>query len=179
MEWRTLAITAAVGIGLAGLVACTAEPSVEESSVAGMTLRSAAFEDGGSIPSHNTCDGADSSPALAWDGAPEGTEAFVVLVTDPDAGGFVHWVLADIGGGVRELPEGGGDAMATPGANNFRGNGWSGPCPPSGEHRYEFRLYALSQPTGVEQGASADEVRAAMEGRVLGEALLTGVYARQ
>jgi Raf kinase inhibitor-like YbhB/YbcL family protein len=175
MEWRApaapTALAALIGIGLA---ACS---SME--TMAGLTLRSSAFDEGGAIPSQYTCDGADASPPLAWDGAPDGTESFAVLVTDPDARGFVHWVLTDIPADVTELAEGQGDAVGVPGANQFAGNGWSGPCPPSGEHRYEFRVYAVSQVLGLGEGASADELRGALEGKVLAEGVLTGVYARQ
>lgn len=146
--------------------------------MAQMTLRSAAFEDGGAIPARYTCDGDDVSPPLAWEGVPEGTGGFALLVTDPDAGGFVHWVLTDIPDDLTELPEGQGDAIGAPGQSSFGRAGWGGPCPPSGEHRYEFRLYALSEPLGVGTGASADTVRAALEGRVLADGQLTGVYAR-
>jgi Raf kinase inhibitor-like YbhB/YbcL family protein len=141
----------------------------------GMDLTSSAFTDGGAIPAEHTCDGADTSPPLAWTDVPDGVEAFALVVTDPDAGGFVHWVLADIPGDVRELPAGEGDAIGVPGANGFGDTGWGGPCPPSGEHRYEFRLYALSERIGLDQ-PTADDVRAAAP---LDTSELLGVYARR
>lgn len=144
-----------------------------------MRLTSPAFDDGGSIPPQYTCDGDDVPPPLAWDEVPDATAAFVLVVDDPDAGGFLHWLLADIPGDARELPEGGGDAIGMPGRNDFGRTGWGGPCPPSGEHRYVFTLYALSEPVQVDTDASADEVREAIAHRVHAEARLTGVYARQ
>ena len=137
-----------------------------------MELTSAAFDDGGPIPARYTCDAEDVSPPLRWSGAPDGTTGFALIVDDPDARGFVHWVLADIPGDVTELGEGEGDSVGTPGVNDFGRSGWGGPCPPRGEHRYVFTLYALSEPLGLGSGASADAVRRALEGRVLGEATL-------
>jgi Raf kinase inhibitor-like YbhB/YbcL family protein len=102
----------------------------------------------------------------------------VLLVEDPDADGFIHWQLTDIPGDARELPEGAGDAVGMPGRNDFGRTGWAGPCPPSGEHRYVFTLYALSEPVQVHADATADEVREATAPRRIGEGRLTGVYAR-
>ena len=99
-----------------------------------MQLTSEAFAEAGSIPAEHTCDGADTSPPLALNDAPEDTDSFALIVDDPDAGGFVHWVLTGIPGDVRELPAGVGDTIGTPGPNDFGRTGWGGPCPPSGEH---------------------------------------------
>ena len=143
-----------------------------------MRLTSPAFEEGGPIPLLHTCDGEDVSPPLAWDEVPDGTAAFVLVTDDPDAGGFLHWLLTDIPGDARELPEGAGDAIGMPGRNDFGRTGWGGPCPPSGQHRYIFTLYALSEPITVDGDASADQVREAIAHRVVGEARLTGVYER-
>jgi Raf kinase inhibitor-like YbhB/YbcL family protein len=109
---------------------------------------------------------------------PDGAAAFVLVVEDVDADGFVHWLLTDIPGDSRELPEGTGDAIGMPGRNDFGLTGWGGPCPPSGEHRYVFTLYALSEPIQIEPDASAQAVREAIAHRLIGEADLTGVYAR-
>lgn len=143
-----------------------------------MRLTSEAFEDGGSIPATYTCDGDDTSPPLAWDEVPEGTAAFALIVEDPDARDFVHWVLADIPGDEGGLPEGEGDSIGVPGRNSFGRTGWGGPCPPRGEHRYVFTLYALSAPLELSGEADAAAVRDAMDGKVLAEARLTGVYTR-
>jgi Raf kinase inhibitor-like YbhB/YbcL family protein len=144
-----------------------------------MWLTSPAFDDGQAIPARYTCDGENLSPPIAWDGVPDGAAAFVLLVEDPDAGGFIHWQLTDIPGDARELPEGSGDAVGMPGRNDFGHSGWGGPCPPSGEHRYVFTLYALSEPVQVDADVDAEAVRAAIAPRRIGEARLTGVYARE
>ena len=145
-------------------------------SISSMTLTSPAFADGEAIPTRFTCDGENVSPPLAWGDVQGGTQAFVLTVRDPDAGGFVHWILGNIPGDVRELPEGQGDAMGTPGTTSFGSAGWGGPCPPSGEHRYVFTLVALSAPLAG-TGNIAD-VLDGVEQLGIGRAELTGVYAR-
>ena len=167
IRWPILPIAALLLTGCA-----QAEPELEGSA---MNLTSSAFTDGGAIPVEHTCDGADTSPPLAWTDVPDGVKAFAILVTDPDAGGFVHWVLTDIPGDVRELPAGEGDRLGVAGANDFGGSGWGGPCPPSGEHRYEFRLYALPERLRLDD-PTADEVRSAA---AVATGELLGVYARR
>jgi Raf kinase inhibitor-like YbhB/YbcL family protein len=180
--WRHRLVLVGLGIGVGiGLAGCTPVHSLEGRAVPGsMRLTSPTFADGGAIPEEHTCDGGDVSPPLAWEDVPDGVESFALIVTDPDAGGFVHWVLAGIPADARELAEGEGNEAGTPGRNGFGGVGWGGPCPPSGEHRYVFELFALS---GVEIGSdaaySADQLRSAMEGGVLAVGELTGVYARR
>lgn len=143
-----------------------------------MELTSPAFGEGETIPQQHTCDGEDVSPPLAWTGAPEGTVSFVLIVHDPDAGGFVHWLLTGIPETASGLAEGEGDTTGVPGPNAFGRTGWGGPCPPGGEHRYVFTLYALSEPLQPDETADARAVLSALEGRMLAEATLTGVYAR-
>lgn len=143
-----------------------------------MTLHSPAFEEGGPIPARYTCDGEDISPPLAWEHVPVGTQAFALLVTDPDARDFVHWLLTDIPGDVRKLPEGQGDAIGVPGLTSFGPVGWSGPCPPSEKHRYVFTLYALPEPMGLGGEAGAGTLKDAARTNALGAVELTGVYGR-
>jgi hypothetical protein len=144
-------------------------------------LESTAFVDGGPIPRRFTCDGENESPDLTWSGAPDETTAFALVVDDPDARGFVHWVVYDMTGsasgglaeGISASPDG-----PPQGRNDFRRTGWGGPCPPSGTHRYRFRLLALDQMIGLTGTPSADEVLAAAAGHVLAEATLIGTYQR-
>jgi len=142
-----------------------------------MAVTSTAFEEGAAIPARHTCDGDDVSPPLEWSGAPDGTAAFAVIVDDPDARGFIHWLVADLPAGRTSLGE--GESAGTEGRNDFRRAGWGGPCPPSGTHRYAFTVYALSEPTGVREGFAGDEIRAAMEGKILATGQLTGTYSRE
>jgi len=144
-------------------------------------LTSSAFGDGEQIPGEYTCDGVGVSPPLAWSGAPPGTATLVLIVDDPDAGGFIHWVVVDIPGApTGSLPEGISQTPEAPleGRNDFGRIGWGGPCPPSGRHRYVFTLSALSAPLGLRGTPDAATVRQAMEGRVLATARLIGTYQR-
>ena len=164
------------------LGACAPEAESEagmESAVAtSMRLSSSSFEPGQPIPAQHTCDGADESPPLEWSGAPAGTQAFALLVTDPDARGFVHWVLVDLPADTTGLPAGEGDSIGTPGRNDFGRVGWGGPCPPSGTHRYVFRLYALSAPLELAGTPDAVSVSSQLETLTLDEAELVGTYSR-
>jgi hypothetical protein len=141
-----------------------------------LALTSTAFAEGGSIPSGHTCDGDDVSPPLAWSGAPEGTVTFAIIVDDPDARGWIHWIAADIPADATTLAA--GSSPGTDGRNDFRRNGWGGPCPPSGSHRYAFEVFALSEQLGLPAGFSGEELRSAMEGKVLASGRLTASYRR-
>ena len=164
-------------VALVAMAACAPDPSTEASLVSDpIDLSSTAFEDGGSIPSRFTCDGDDIAPPLAWSSTPEGTAAFALIVDDPDARGWIHWVVADIPPDLASSSE--GASPGTDGRNDFGRNGWGGPCPPSGNHRYVFELFALSAPLELPAGFSADELRSAMEGKVLGSGRLSANYRR-
>jgi Raf kinase inhibitor-like YbhB/YbcL family protein len=147
--------------------------------VSSFRLASPTFADGGSIPDRHTCHGADRSPPLDWSGAPAGTRAFALIVDDPDASGWVHWVVVDLPATVTSL---GDDAARTiravQGRTSWGTAGWRGPCPPAGTHRYVFTLYALDEPLGLRGSPAAPEVQRAMAGHVLGQATLTGRFGR-
>jgi Raf kinase inhibitor-like YbhB/YbcL family protein len=162
------------------LAACDVPPSPSEEASAAMTdqltVTSTAFEEGGPIPSRHTCDGDDVSPPLGWTGAPPETAAFALIVDDPDARGWIHWLGADLPGEATGIQE--GSPAGTEGRNGFGNTGWGGPCPPSGTHRYEFEVFALSEQLGLDEGFEAAELHAAIEGKVLAAGTLTGVYQR-
>jgi len=153
---------------------------------AAMQLTSPDLAPGAAIPKAFTADGADRSPALAWQGAPEGTRSFALIVDDPDApaGLWVHWVVYDLPAAATGLAQGQAraDTLAgggRQGRNSWARVGWNGPSPPPGRpHRYFFKLYALGGSLGLEPGASAQAVTAAMRGRILAEASLMGTYGR-
>ena len=138
------------------------------------------------IPKAFTADGADLSPALAWHGAPEGTRTFALIVDDPDApvGLWVHWVAFDLPVTVTGLAQGQTRAGTLSGGgrqgrNSWSRLGWNGPSPPPGRpHRYFFKLYALSGALGLEPGATAQAVTAAMKGKILAETSLMVTYGR-
>jgi Raf kinase inhibitor-like YbhB/YbcL family protein len=159
----------------------TASPSAQESDMAGFVLSSPTFPEGGAIPTKNTCDGQDVSPALVWEGAPAATATLALIVDDPDARGFIHWVVYNIPGGeTGGLPEGAGAAANPPqGRNDFGRVGWGGPCPPSGTHRYRFTLYALSGSLTFAATPTAGEVRNAVARVLLGHSILNAKYTRK
>lgn len=149
-------------------------------------LTSPAFENYGRIPSRYTCDGADLSPPIRWEGYPEGAVSFVLIMEDLDAPGgtFTHWVVYNIPASVNWLDEGIPKIERLPsgalqGLNDFNRVGYGGPCPPPGKpHRYVFKLYALNTLLDLGPGASKDEVSKLMGGHIIAEATLTGVYSR-
>ena len=158
-------------------------PSASEAAAGPFRLTSSAFAAGDAIPRELTCDGANVSPPLAWTGVPAGTAALVLLVDDPDAGDFVHWIVLDLPGADGSLLKGVNRTAATPqqGTNGFGNTGWGGPCPPSGTHHYRFTLAALAAPLGLAGHPAGSDVRAALTAakpKVLGTATLTATYHR-
>jgi Raf kinase inhibitor-like YbhB/YbcL family protein len=149
-------------------------------------LRSPAFEDGALIPVKYTCEGEDISPPLKWSQVPEGAKSLALICDDPDApaGTWVHWVLYDLSPRLSELPEAIPTPEVTPegakqGINDFKRSGYGGPCPPPGDpHRYFFKLYALDIEPGFPAGATKADLERAMEGHVLAEGQLVGLYKR-
>jgi len=143
-----------------------------------LKITSPAFAEGGMIPAKYTCDGDDVSPPLAVEGAPAGTTSLALIMDDPDApaGVWVHWVVWDIDPKTADIRE--DSSPGTEGVTSFRKTGWGGPCPPSGTHRYVFKLYALERKLGLPASATKDELLKAMEGRILAQTQLTGKYKR-
>ena len=147
-------------------------------------LTSEVFLEGEPVPSQYACDGDDISPPLEWSGAPDNTTSLVLIMDDPDApvGMWVHWVLFNIPGSATMLEVGlPADAELTDGSqqgtNSWGRVGYGGPCPPSGVHRYFFKLYALDAPLALDESATKEEVLAAMEGHILMETELMGTYS--
>ncbi|NUM73118.1 YbhB/YbcL family Raf kinase inhibitor-like protein [candidate division KSB1 bacterium] len=151
-----------------------------------MELKSLVFDAGGSIPKKYTCDGPDLSPPLIWNTVPDRTQSLALICDDPDApmGVWVHWVIFNLPADARELPEGVPPQKMLPngakqGLNDFRRIGYGGPCPPSGEHRYFFKLFALDAKLDLEAGAKKADLLKAMEGHILSESKLMGKYRRR
>ena len=151
-----------------------------------MQLTSTAFQPGGSIPKQFTCEGNDMSPELTWQGAPSGTKTFALIVHDPDApiaGGFYHWGVYNIPATTNRIPENTPKQSELPGGGKQGRNdvgkiGYVGPCPPSGNHRYLFRLFALDTELKLKTDASAKDVEKAVQGHILGQAELMGRYQK-
>jgi len=172
----------ALGLTLV-LASCSpTEPTLPEETMS-MTLNSTAFTQGNSIPARYTCTSEDISPPLSWDAPPAGTQSLALIMDDPDApaGTWVHWVIYNIPASARGLTENiRPDAQLTDGSlqgkNSWGKLGYGGPCPPSGTHRYFFKLYALDTVLELKSGASKSALLAAMEGHILSYAELMGTY---
>lgn len=151
-----------------------------------MELKSLAFEAGGIIPKKYTCDGPDVSPPLSWADVPAGTKSLALIADDPDApmGTWVHWVAWNIPATGRALEEDVPTRDVLPngmkqGTTDFRRIGYGGPCPPSGTHRYFFKLYALDTTLNLPPSTTKKDLEKAMQGRILKQAELMGKYARK
>jgi hypothetical protein len=142
-----------------------------------MKLASPSFTDGGPIPSKFTCDGEDVSPALEIADVPEQAKTLALIVDDPDAPGktWLHWLVYDMTRRAH-IPEGG--VPGRQGMNDFGKKDYGGPCPPSGQHRYFFRLHALDTELSLQEGASRADVEEAMADHVVAKAELVGLYER-
>lgn len=187
---QVLAIGCLLAVGLSACQGQSAakDPSkLQESTAApgrsAMELRSDAITPGGLIPKNYTCDGDNISPPLSWTNVPDSAKSLALIVDDPDAPAkvWVHWVVYNIPPHDLALPQNfGREAMLgngiRQGTNDFRQTGYDGPCPPSGTHRYQFKLYALDETLALQPNASKDDVVKAMQGHVLEQVTLEGNY---
>jgi Raf kinase inhibitor-like YbhB/YbcL family protein len=147
-----------------------------------LTLTSTAFTEGQPIPRIHGYNSGNKSPELDWTGKPTGTVSFVLIMEDPDGDNWSHWVIFNLGADIEGLGEDQpnlailGDNVKQ-GTNDFGEIGYGGPAPPSGVHHYYFRLYALDTTLNLPGGANRAQVRSAMQGHILGEAVLMGTYS--
>ena len=178
-------------LGFVGLLAMSCEQNTQQRKNNGgdimeLKVTSSAFEQGGMIPAKYTCDGKNISPPLKWESLPEQTKSLAVIMDDPDApmGTFVHWVMfnipADTSGldenvpGDSQLPNG-----SLQGMSSFGKTGYGGPCPPSGTHRYFFKLYALDKDVELDSSADKTQLLEAIQGHILARGELIGRYQRR
>jgi Raf kinase inhibitor-like YbhB/YbcL family protein len=180
-----------MSIGLLSVACCMARPSRNYKS--SFKLESPAFKHTGYIPARYTCDDEDISPALQWSGAPAKTVSYALIVDDPDAlddnnkrmkEPWVHWLVYNIPASLNGLPEG----FATKGmpgvkfgSTNMGTTAFHGACPPkrSGVHHYHFKLYALDVTLNLPEGITKHKLLQAMEGHIVGQAELIGLYERR
>ena len=171
------------------LLAVTAWMSLLSSPAVAMKLTSPSFATNGRIPAEHTCEGADTSPPLAWSDVPAGTKSLALVVDDPDAPDpkapqtiWLHWIVYAIPPTVTALAAGAsGSALpagAREGQNDWKASGWRGPCPPVGRHRYFFKLYALDVALDGATIATRADLQRAMAGHVLTAAGLVGLYEK-
>jgi Raf kinase inhibitor-like YbhB/YbcL family protein len=155
-----------------------------------MEIISSAFAANGDIPAVHTCEGRDQSPPLAWSGVPAGTRSLALIVDDPDAPDpaapkmiWVHWVVYNLPADTTSLPAGTSatnlPAGAREGLNDWKREGYGGPCPPIGRHRYVFKLYALDTVLPALKPATKAELEKAMQGQILARGELVGYYRKK
>jgi len=145
-----------------------------------MKITSSAFQEGANIPSKFTCDGADTSPPLQIANIPSEAKSLALIVDDPDAPGglFSHWMVWNIPPHTGAVGEGSAP-KGVQGTNDFGKSGYGGPCPPSGTHRYYFKIFALDRELDLPFGAKRGQLDAAMKGHVVAQDELMGRYSRQ
>ena len=151
-----------------------------------INITSTAFDKDGLIPPKYTCDGDDISPPLQWENLPEETKSIALISDDPDApvGTWVHWIIYNLPGETRELaenipPESTMANGTKQGITDFGRIGYGGPCPPSGTHRYFFKIYALDTQLDLAAGANKSQLLEAMNGHVLAQGQIIGKYKRK
>lgn len=146
-----------------------------------MKLSSPAFENNQSIPSKYACDGENINPPLEISEVPEGARSSVLIVDDPDApgGDWVHWTIWNISPDTKEIYENSVPQGVVEGKTDFGRPGYGGPCPPSGAHRYQFKIYALDTDLNLNSSSTKKDIERAIEGHILDQAILIGTYQRQ
>jgi hypothetical protein len=145
-----------------------------------MKITSSAFQQGGNIPSKFSCDGANTNPPLQISNVPSEAKSLVLIVDDPDApsGLFTHWAVWNISPQTSTIPEG-STPKGVQGTNDFGKSGYGGPGPPSGAHRYYFKIFALDRELDLPSGAKRSQLDAAMKGHVVAQGELMGRYSRK
>ena len=146
-----------------------------------MKIESTAFKDNKLIPPKYTCDGENVNPPLVISDVPENAKSLVLIVDDPDAPGrtWVHWTVWNISPHIKEIQENGCPQNSAEGMTDSGRSGYSGPCPPSGTHRYFFKLFALNTTLNLDTSAKAADIEMNMVGIILAKAQLVGLYRRQ
>lgn len=159
-------------------VSTTVAPETTTSQENTLLITSPSFEQGADIPMVFSCDGNGISPELRVENLPDNTVTLALIMDDPDAPGgtWVHWVAFDFPP-TDVIPEG-IPLLGIGGKNSWGTTGYGGPCPPSGTHRYFFKLFALDRPLELPEGSTIEEVLDALEGHVLDRAELMGRYTR-
>ena len=150
------------------------------SGEAKMKITSSVFQEGGNIPPKFTCDGGDTSPPLQIAEVPSRAKSLALVVDDPDApsGLFTHWMVWNISPQTNTIAEG-STPKGVHGTNDFGKSGYGGPCPPSGTHRYYFKIFALDRELDLPPGTKRNQLVAAMKGHVVAQGELMGRYSRK
>ena len=165
------------------IIGCTVETKdivQETNEVVSMKLTSPEFEHNSAMPSEYTCDGANIIPELNIEEIPENAKSLALIMDDPDApaGTWVHWVVWNIPLDTKTIQKG-TEPQGVQGTTSFGKPGYGGPCPPSGTHRYFFKLYALDTTLDLKEGSTKEDLEAVMDGHIIEKTELMGTYKRQ
>ncbi len=154
--------------------------SMYNETMSEFSITSSAFAHNANIPPEYTADGRNVNPPLAISGVPEGTVSLALVMDDPDAprGTWDHWIMWNIPPNTAEIAADSVPAGAIQGANGWGRSDYGGPSPPSGTHRYFFKLYALDAALDLKPGANKAALERAMEGHIIAQTTLTGLYSR-
>jgi Raf kinase inhibitor-like YbhB/YbcL family protein len=168
---RNAIVLGAVAIGLATAIGAGGGK---------MKITTPAFQEGGNIPSKFTCDGADANPPLRFEGVPAEAKSLALIVDDADAPGglFTHWLVWNIDPTTTTVEENSAPANGVQGKNDFGKSGYGGPCPPSGTHRYFFKVFALDRQLDLAAGSKRAQLDAQMRGHIMAQGELMGRCSR-
>lgn len=153
----------------------------EVAKMQGLKISSPAFMEKGHIPEKYTCDGKNISPPLSIENVPSNSKSLALIVDDPDApvGTWVHWVVWNVPPDTKEIKENFVPPKAEQGLNDFGRRNYGGPCPPSGTHRYFFKIYALDAVLGLGPNSTKADLEKSMRGRIIGQAQIIGLYQKR
>jgi Raf kinase inhibitor-like YbhB/YbcL family protein len=168
-----------IGINIAFIILLSVALARSTTAAPNVRLSSSAFSPGGKIPSQFTCKGANVNPQLEFHGIPPETKSLALVIDDPDApsGLFTHWLLWNISPATSQISEKSVPSGALQGTNDFGKPGYGGPCPPSGTHRYFFRVMALDRTLDLRAGAERAEFDKAIAGHILAGGELMGRFS--
>lgn len=165
-------------------VGCTFAAAAVVALAAGgtkMKITSPGLQEGGTIPEKFSKNGQNASPELRIEGAPPEAKSLALIVDDPDApvGLFTHWIVWNIDPKTTQIAEGSAPGAAVQGKNDFGDIGYGGPQPPTGTHRYYFKIFALNSNLDLKSGAKRKEIDAAMKGHIIAQGQLMGKYSKK
>jgi Raf kinase inhibitor-like YbhB/YbcL family protein len=154
---------------------------MEAQNMSTLKISSPAFKHNSHIPPKYTCDGIDVNPPLTFENIPPGAKSLALIVDDPDApaGTWVHWVIWNMASDVQTIEENTVPNGASEGVNDFGKQNYGGPCPPSGTHRYFFKLYVLDSSLTLNKNTTKADLERAMKGHIIAQSEVIGLYARK
>lgn len=185
MENKKIKLSVALLLFSFLILNCCIKDQKEEKIFSGevdkMKIKSSAFENNEKIPRKYTCQGEDINPPLEFSEIPKETKSLALIMDDPDAplGTWDHWIIWNIPPETKEIKEGEVPVNAIQGKNSWGKNSYGGPCPPSGTHRYFFKLYALNEILNINENSKKSDLEKAMKGHIIARAELIGLYAKE